>query len=200
MMMEDKFYKNVHAKLANFQPEVPASVYRGVRRKMWVKSFTSFQLTRFNMWYALVAVAIAGGVWASALNNESSATKAEVHETEMLQFTGFSNPTTTAQEAVDFAPSSAHPSCQKPSQSGASCSSQSAGASCTAASNSSKPAQVDAAVTVQPEAPAELIPVSITKEQPKAVAEMETVQPKEIEQPKLKGKKVVVPILVDEKK
>jgi len=52
-MSEDRFYSQVRAAMSEHRPEVPASVYHGMRKKIWWSNFTRLSITRFNIWYAL---------------------------------------------------------------------------------------------------------------------------------------------------
>jgi hypothetical protein len=75
-MSEDRFYSNVRSVMTDYTPEVPSSVYAGVRKKMWWSDFTRLSATRFNLWYLLLVL---GGVgvfmgWSSP----SSASEASV--------------------------------------------------------------------------------------------------------------------------
>lgn len=63
MMSEERFFSEVKAAVYNYSPEVPASVYSGMRRKLWISQFTRFSIARLNMWYLLLAVSIAGSVF-----------------------------------------------------------------------------------------------------------------------------------------
>lgn len=60
-MSEDRFYSQVRAAMSEHHPEVPASVYHGMRKKLWWSNFTRLSITRFNIWYALF---ILGGLGA----------------------------------------------------------------------------------------------------------------------------------------
>ena len=66
-MSEDRFFQQVNAAMTDYRPEVPASVYAGMRKKLWWSNFTRLSATRFNVWYA--ALLVTGGlVWFMANN------------------------------------------------------------------------------------------------------------------------------------
>jgi len=58
-MSEDRFFQQVNAAMSDYSPEVPASVYAGMRKKLWWSNFTRLSATRFNVWYA--ALILTGG-------------------------------------------------------------------------------------------------------------------------------------------
>jgi len=58
-MSEDRFFQNIHSVLVEYKPEVPHSVYTGVRKKLWWSNFTRISATRFNIWYAVLIVTAA---------------------------------------------------------------------------------------------------------------------------------------------
>ncbi|MFM9004999.1 MAG: hypothetical protein ACKOSR_05780 [Flavobacteriales bacterium] len=62
-MSEDRFYSHVRSVMSEHRPEVPASVYAGMRKKLWWSNFTRLSVTRFNMWYALLIIG-GLGAWA----------------------------------------------------------------------------------------------------------------------------------------
>ena len=53
-MSEDRFFQQVNATMADYRPEVPESVYTGMRRKLWWSNFTRLSVTRFNVWYLTI--------------------------------------------------------------------------------------------------------------------------------------------------
>jgi hypothetical protein len=55
-MSEDRFFQNIRSVLVEYKPEVPQSVYTGVRKKLWWSNFTRISATRFNIWYAVLIV------------------------------------------------------------------------------------------------------------------------------------------------
>ncbi len=77
-MSEERFYNQVREQLFDYSPEVPQSVYGGMRRKLWWSDFTSFKAFRFNMWYLLIMVggASAAVIYSTKENTDSIATKA----------------------------------------------------------------------------------------------------------------------------
>ena len=81
-MSEERFYNQVREQLFDYSPEVPQSVYSGMRRKLWWSDFTSFKAFRFNMWYLLIMVggASAAVIYSSKENTDSIATKAGTFE------------------------------------------------------------------------------------------------------------------------
>ncbi len=75
-MSEDRFFQQVNAAMTDYRPEVPASVYAGMRKKLWWSNFTRLSATRFNVWYA--ALLVTGGiVWFAADNANTSVRPAE---------------------------------------------------------------------------------------------------------------------------
>ena len=76
-MSEDRFFQQVNAAMSDYSPEVPASVYAGMRKKLWWSNFTRLSATRFNVWYA--ALILTGGlVWFTigTANTGSTSTEA----------------------------------------------------------------------------------------------------------------------------
>lgn len=63
-MSEDRFYNQVRTTMANYQPEVPASAYNGMRQKLWWSNFTKLSATRFNIWYLGILISGAVAAWA----------------------------------------------------------------------------------------------------------------------------------------
>ena len=55
-MSEDRFFQNIRSTMVEFRPEVPQSVYSGMRKKLWWSNFTKISATRFNLWYAVLIV------------------------------------------------------------------------------------------------------------------------------------------------
>jgi hypothetical protein len=84
-MSEDRFFQQVNAAMTDYSPEVPASVYAGMRKKLWWSNFTRLSATRFNVWY--VALIVTGGlVWFASGNDSTSTSPADagiVSETAM---------------------------------------------------------------------------------------------------------------------
>jgi hypothetical protein len=81
-MSEERFYNQMREQLFDYSPEVPQSVYSGMRRKLWWSDFTSFKAFRFNMWYLLIMVggASAAVIYSTKENTDSIATKAGTFE------------------------------------------------------------------------------------------------------------------------
>lgn len=71
-MSEDRFYSQVRSVMTDYRPEVPASAYNAMRRKLWWSNFTRLSLTRLNMWYLMLLVA-AGLTWAVWKQPQASA-------------------------------------------------------------------------------------------------------------------------------
>ena len=74
-MSEDRFYSKMRSVITEYRPEVPASVYEGMRKKLWWSNFTRLSITRFNMWYVLLII---GGIgtWAGVgLSKQEVATQ-----------------------------------------------------------------------------------------------------------------------------
>lgn len=184
-MMEDKFYKNVHASLANFQPEVPASVYRGVRKKMWLSSFTTFQLSRFNMWYVLLSLALAGTAYGISTNEKSTAEKANTHSVQLLSTSvGNELPASPEVAITELTARGNSASCTKPlvhQANAASCSS-------AAISEENQAVVAEAAFEKKPEAQQEVTPLE------------EKAIPTETPVTAPKGKRLIVPVWVDDNK
>lgn len=184
-MIEENFYKNVHASLANFQPEVPASVYRGVRKKMWLTSFTTFQLTRFNMWYVLATLALAGSVYGISMNKKSMAEKAITNSAELPSTPVAKDVLASPDAAVIALPvQSRNEACTKPKAHQANV------ASCSSAviPEQKQTAVADATSEKKPEAQQE-----VGQQDQKAV-------PAETQIPAPKGKRLIVPVWVDDNK
>jgi hypothetical protein len=55
-MSEDRFFQNIRSAMVDYSPEVPQSVYSGMRKKLWWSNFTRISITRFNIWYAALIV------------------------------------------------------------------------------------------------------------------------------------------------
>lgn len=82
-MSDDTFYNKVRETMYSYAPEVPASVYTGMRRKLWLAKFLSFGPERLNIWYLLLA----GGVAVAAISQWNTscepAMKANYFESEI---------------------------------------------------------------------------------------------------------------------
>ena len=64
MISEERFFQNVKEQFQGFAPNVPSSVYKGMRRKLWMSNFLSFSASRMNVWYLLL---LAGATTAAVL-------------------------------------------------------------------------------------------------------------------------------------
>lgn len=76
-MSEEKFFQNVKASLYDFAPEVPQSVYSGMRRKLWISNFMTWKWASLNIWYVLLLVGIGTGVAFSSSESSIQADKAQ---------------------------------------------------------------------------------------------------------------------------
>lgn len=65
MRSEDQLFDKVRASLHDYAPEVPASVYSGMRRKLWWSNFMRFQAHRLNVWYVVLLVGAGATAWCS---------------------------------------------------------------------------------------------------------------------------------------
>jgi hypothetical protein len=76
MMSEEMFFNKVKETMHGYAPEVPASVYGGMRKKYARSKFFSWNASTFNAWYVAL-IAIAGLITFTALpTNEMKASKA----------------------------------------------------------------------------------------------------------------------------
>jgi hypothetical protein len=73
MMQEDQIFNQFKSVLEHYQPEVPQSVYKGVRRKLWLSQFMRFNAASLNVWYVGVAICVGLGTW-GVLSKEETAT------------------------------------------------------------------------------------------------------------------------------
>jgi hypothetical protein len=76
MMQEDQIFNQFKSVLEHYQPEVPQSVYNGVRRKMWLSQFMRFNAASLNVWYIGVFIAAGVGTWGFISKDESSSAQA----------------------------------------------------------------------------------------------------------------------------
>jgi hypothetical protein len=95
-MSDDRFYNEVRSTMANFQPEVPASAYSGMRKKLWWSNFTKLSATRFNVWY--LAILATGAAVALNLSSETPLNEAIVVE-QSTQTTEIAQPVLEATNA-----------------------------------------------------------------------------------------------------
>jgi len=86
-MSEDRFFQQVNAAMTDYRPEVPESVYAGMRKKLWWSNFTRLSATRFNVWYAalLVTGGLAWFVSNNANTNDRPAAGVIVNEASMVE-------------------------------------------------------------------------------------------------------------------
>ncbi|MCC6600419.1 MAG: hypothetical protein IT223_07065 [Crocinitomicaceae bacterium] len=82
-MSDEKFYNKVRESLAGYAPEVPQSVYSGVRRKLWLSRFLKFDPVRLNVWYLLLMFGGAGILAASNHHSDADAVKASGFESHI---------------------------------------------------------------------------------------------------------------------
>ena len=61
-MSEDRFFQQVKSVMSDYSPEVPGSVYEGVRKKMWWSNFMRFDASRLNIWYVALAVGVTSAI------------------------------------------------------------------------------------------------------------------------------------------
>jgi hypothetical protein len=74
MMSEEKFFQKVQSELSGYSPEVPAHVYAGMRRKYGWAKFTTWNATKWNVWYLVMLLGISTGIaysTTSSLTTES---------------------------------------------------------------------------------------------------------------------------------
>lgn len=58
-MTEERFFNEVRSHMEGFAPEVPSSVYAGMRRKLWWSNFSRFRVAHLNVWYVALVPAAA---------------------------------------------------------------------------------------------------------------------------------------------
>jgi hypothetical protein len=75
-MSEEKFFLQVKSTMEHYAPEVPAAVYAGMRRKLWVSQFMRWNASRLNAWYVLLFVSLGTTAAVLASNNGAQGTKA----------------------------------------------------------------------------------------------------------------------------
>ncbi|MDZ4752555.1 MAG: hypothetical protein SGI87_13130 [Flavobacteriales bacterium] len=81
-MSEERFFSHVKEQFLDYSPEVPQSVYGGMRRKLWWTNFTTFKAFRFNMWYLVL---LAGGSSAAVLVGQSNGSSAPAEKAGTFQ-------------------------------------------------------------------------------------------------------------------
>ena len=83
MNSEERFLQNIRGQFEHFSPEVPASVYKGMRRRMFWGNFMRFDASRFNAWYLLALMgATVGGI--AAVNTAESIVAQEAQGVSIL--------------------------------------------------------------------------------------------------------------------
>jgi len=85
-MSDDRFYNQVRSTMANYQPEVPASVYGAMRKKLWWSNFTKLSATRFNIWYLGIMISGAVAAWAFLPQSAAIETAAETQPAAVPAF------------------------------------------------------------------------------------------------------------------
>jgi hypothetical protein len=81
MMSEDLFFNKVKATMHGYAPEVPASVYGGMRRKYAKSKFFSWNASTLNVWYVALVAVLGAVVIGTSLESNTTATKAGVVNT-----------------------------------------------------------------------------------------------------------------------
>jgi len=115
-MSDDIFFNKVRSTMANYSPDVPGSVYSGMRRKLWLSHFVRLDMTRFNVWYILLIGGLAAGSMATMSNASSEAFKATTYRVEL---NGSPLMTWVSPESDDqIASSTGAPECSSASPSG----------------------------------------------------------------------------------
>jgi len=94
MMSEETFYSKVRDSLHAYAPEVPASIYSRMRKKLWLANFLALDFSRLNLWYLLVATGLAAGVYYTAFPESSSAFRGAEFAPEVSAPTISSSPIT----------------------------------------------------------------------------------------------------------
>jgi hypothetical protein len=74
-MTEERFFNEVHNRMEGFAPQVPSSVYVGMRRKLWWSNFSRFRAAHLNVWYVALVPA-AALLW---IGTATTSTPAEGH-------------------------------------------------------------------------------------------------------------------------
>jgi hypothetical protein len=62
-MSDEKFFSQVKSSLEHYAPEAPATVYDGMRKKLWWSNFTRLSIARLNMWTILLLLGAMSAVW-----------------------------------------------------------------------------------------------------------------------------------------
>ena len=95
-MSDERFFEQVKSSLRDYQPAVDASVYSGMRRKLWWSNFTKLSVGRFNMYYLLLLL-LGSGTAVVLYNQSAEAERCESHQPALLEL---KQPETTAQFSV----------------------------------------------------------------------------------------------------
>lgn len=82
-MSDERFFKQMKSVLHDYQPAVDASVYSGMRRKLWWSNFTKLSFHRFNMYYLLVLL-LGASAAVMLCNNSATAERANKHQFEVV--------------------------------------------------------------------------------------------------------------------
>jgi hypothetical protein len=82
-MSDERFFKQMKNVLHDYQPAVDASVYSGMRRKLWWSNFTKLSFHRFNMYYLLVLL-LGASAAVILCNNSATAERANKHQFEVV--------------------------------------------------------------------------------------------------------------------
>jgi hypothetical protein len=75
-MSEEKFFLQVKSTMEHYAPEVPAAVYAGMRRKLWISQFMRWNASRLNAWYLLLFVSVGTTVAVLSANDSAQGNKA----------------------------------------------------------------------------------------------------------------------------
>jgi hypothetical protein len=86
MMSEDLFFNKVKETMHGYAPEVPASVYGGMRKKYARSKFFSWNASTLNVWYVALFAVVSAVVIGTSVDSNATASKAgSINvETEML--------------------------------------------------------------------------------------------------------------------
>ncbi|MBL0316288.1 MAG: hypothetical protein IPP69_11085 [Flavobacteriales bacterium] len=95
-MSDERFFEQVKSSLRDYQPAVDASVYSGMRRKLWWSNFTKLSVGRFNMYYLLLLL-LGSGTAVVLCNQSADAERCESHQPALLEL---KQPESTAQFTV----------------------------------------------------------------------------------------------------
>jgi hypothetical protein len=71
-MTEERFFNEVRNRMEGFAPQVPSSVYAGMRRKLWWSNFSRFRAAHLNVWYVALVPA-AALLWIGTATNATPA-------------------------------------------------------------------------------------------------------------------------------